>query len=58
MKKIIIRQNSVLDAVKIVPVFRIMSNEKEQVKGILSKYLYFTRMKSTRKTESESKYIW
>ena len=56
MREIIFQQNSFFGAVKIIPVFGITSNEKKQVKDIISKYLHFTGMEPIRETESEGKY--
>ena len=56
-REIIIQHNSFLDAVKIIQVFGIISNDKEQVKDALSKFYYFTGMEPTRKIDSEGKYL-
>ena len=49
MREITIQQNTFLDTVKIVPVFEITDNEKEQVQDILRHSQFFTGMKPIRK---------
>ena len=57
MREIIIQQNTFLDTVKIVPVFGITDNDKEQVQDILGQSKFFTGMEPTRKSASEGKYL-
>ena len=57
MRKIITQHNLFLNAIKVVPVFGRISKDKDQVKDIISKSLYFTGMEPTRKSDSEGKYL-
>ena len=57
MREIITQHNLFLNAIKVVPAFGRISKDKDQVKDIISKSLYFTGMEPTRKSDSEGKYL-